>query len=299
MSNKINKYFYPEDFIALSFTIVILILQIILIFQGKIVSFSEFIQLLIAFVILFGFILFTRNSNHKVIKFFRTYLHIPYYGIIFTDFESYLHKLNPADWDWLLLKADHLIFRFDITVWLEKFNSPALTEVLIISYFSYYLLPTLSAIVFYFILKQENAYGNLRKFVLTLLIGWYAAFIFYAVLPAAGPDISFPQHYITQLKGLSPVTEYYLVTVTTYLRTSEVRNTFPSMHFAILLMINYFAFRWSKKYFWFCTLPLGLGLCIATLYLRQHYLIDLAGSVLMAWFSVWLGKKLLTPTAQT
>lgn len=291
--------FYPEELIAFSFTTVVLALQIILIVQGKITQYSEIIQLSAAFVIFFAYIIFFRNSKNIYTRFLRIYLHIPYYGIIFTAYESYLHKLNPTDWDWLLLKADHTIFSFDITVWLEKFNTPALTEILIICYFSYYVLPTVSSVVFYFVLKNKLNYEDLRRFVLTLLIGWYAAFIFYAILPAAGPDIAFPQHYSTVLKGLSPLTNYYLETVTTYLRTSAVRNTFPSMHFAILLMVNYFAFKWSRKYFWFCTMPLAIGLAIATLYLRQHYLIDLAGSMFVAWGSVWLGKKLLPPTLQT
>jgi membrane-associated phospholipid phosphatase len=270
----------------------VLVLQIILILQGKITQYSEIFQLSAAFVIFFGYIIFVRKSKNKFTRFLRTYLHIPYYGIIFTAYESYLHKLNPTDWDWLLLKTDHTLFGFDVTVWLQKFNTPALTEILIICYFSYYVLPTVSSVVFYFMLKKTKYdYRNLRRFVLTLLIGWYAAFIFYAVLPAAGPDIAFPLHYTATLKGLSPLTNYYLETVTTYLRTSEVRNTFPSMHFAILLMINYFAFKWSRKYFWFCTLPLGIGLAIATLYLRQHYLIDLVGSVFTAWGSVWAGRK--------
>lgn len=291
--DKIRKYFYTEELIAFSFTIAVLVLQLILIIQGKITAYSEFIQLIIAFTVFLAFIIFVRNNTNRIIIFFRTYLHIPYYGIIFTAYESYLHKLNPTDWDWLLLKADYALFGFDITVWLEKFNSPVITEVLIISYFSYYVLPTLSAFVYYFILKQTNAHENLRVFILALLIGWYAAFIVYAALPAAGPDIAFAQNYTTQLKGLSPLTNYYLETVTTYLKTSDVRNTFPSMHFAIILMVNFFAFKWSKKYFWLCTLPLGSGLAIATLYLRQHYLIDLVGSVPIAWFSVWLAYKLM------
>jgi membrane-associated phospholipid phosphatase len=294
--NKAKGNFYPEELIAFTFTLIVLILQIILIFQGKITSYSEFSQLLIAFIVFFTFVLFVKNSSNKIIKFLRTYLHIPYYGIIFTAYESYLHKLNPTDWDWLLLKADYAVFRFDVTVWLEKFNSALLTEILIITYFSYYVLPTLSAVVFYFILKQSNAHENLRRFVLSLVIGWYAAFIFYAVFPAAGPDIAFPEHYASQLKGLSPLTNYYLETVTTYLKTSEVRNTFPSMHFAIILMINFFAFKWSKKYFRFCTLPLGTGLAIATLYLRQHYLIDLVGSILMAWLIVWTASRMKIQT---
>ncbi len=300
LPRNIKPRFYPEELIAFSFTLIVLVLQIILILQSKVTSYSEFIQLIIAFTVFFIFILYAGKSVNKIILFLRTYLHIPYYGIIFTAYESFLHKLNPTDWDWLLLKTDYLLFRFDITVWFEKLYSPLLTEVLIISYFSYYVLPTLSAVIFYFILKQTNAYENLRRFILTLIIGWYAAFIFYAVLPAAGPDITFPQHYTTGLKGLSPLTNYYLETVTTYLKTSEVRNTFPSMHFAIILMINFFAFKWSKKYFWFCTLLLGAGLAIATLYLRQHYLIDLVGSVFIAWFSVRAASILMkSSTPQT
>jgi len=70
------------------------------------------------------------------------------------------------------------------------------------------------------------------------------------------------------------------------------------MHFAIILISNYFAFIYKRKYFWFCTMPLGTLLAVATVYLRQHYLVDLIGSIPVAagsiYFSYWAVKKEIT-----
>ncbi|HMT13010.1 MAG TPA: phosphatase PAP2 family protein, partial [Ignavibacteria bacterium] len=120
---------------------------------------------------------------------------------------------------------------------------------------------------------------------------------FYMALPAAGPDIAFPEHYTVPLTGLSPLTNMYLENLGKYLRESFVRNTFPSMHFGIILITNYFAFRFKRNYFLFCTLPLGTLLAIATVYLRQHYLIDLVGSLPVAALSIYLANRIIRKSA--
>jgi membrane-associated phospholipid phosphatase len=190
-----------------------------------------------------------------------------------------------------LLKADLTLIGTDLTVWMEKFISNILTEVLTISYFSYYVLPTVSVFLFYFIYKKDKLL--VREYVTSIVIGWYAALIIYALMPAAGPDMAFPEHYKIPLQGLSPLTNYYLDVLFRYLREDSVRNTFPSMHFCILLITNWFAYRFNKKYFYLCTLPLGILLGIATIYLRQHYFVDLLGSFPMAAVSVYVSKKLV------
>ena len=126
-----------------------------------------------------------------------------------------------------------------------------------------------------------------------MIIGWYAAFVFYYIIPAAGPDMAFPEHYRIPITGLSPLTNAYLGNLSQYLKESSVRNTYPSMHFGILLITNYFAFIYKRKYFWFCTLPLGILLGIATLYLRQHYLIDLARVIPIAALSIYAALKII------
>jgi membrane-associated phospholipid phosphatase len=284
--------FFPEELIAAVFSIPILVIQFIFLIQQKITDPSSFITPLVSFLVFAGYVIILRSNKKKAVLFFRSWLHIPYYGIIFTAFQTFVHKLNPNDWDVFLLNTDKALFGTDITVWLQRFNSRPLTELLTIMYFSYYVLPTISFVVFYFNKRSDNNYKDIRTFILALIIGWYLAFIFYTAMPAWGPGLAFPQNYNTELKGLSPLTALYLDEVTAYLRDSQVRNTFPSMHFGILLMVNYFAFKLKRKYFWFCTLPLGAGLGLATLYLRQHYLIDLVGSVFMAWVSIYLAKKI-------
>lgn len=253
--------------------------------------FKELIQPLTGLIVLFILIYLEPKFNSKVLKFFRSYAHIPLYGIAFTAFQTTVHKLNPADYDWLLLKADLTLFRFDITVWFQNIASRGLTEVLTLSYFSYYILPSLTFLLLFIQKSNEQSFVSARKYLLSIVIGWYAAFIFYIILPAAGPDIAFPEHYSIPLAGLSPITNTYLQNLGQYLRGSNVRNTFPSMHFAIILMSNYFAFRFRKKYFLFVTLPLGLMLGTATLYLRQHYMIDLVGSIPMAVIGIYVAWK--------
>lgn len=285
-----TPFLYPEDKIAVFFSIPVIIFQVYYFITGSLKDISQLITPVLFFIILLALVFIQRKSSSRILKFIRSYIHIPYYGIIFSAFQTYIHRLNPNDYDTLLLRWDYSVFGFDITVWLEKFISNGLTEALTLSYFSYYVLPTLTFIILY-ITKNNESFNKTRNYLLAIVTGWYGAFIFYLLLPAAGPDIAFPEHYTVPLQGLSPLTNTYLESLAKYLKESFVRNTFPSMHFGIILITNYFAFIYKRKYFWFCTLPLGTMLAIATVYLRQHYLIDLAGSFPVAVFSIWLSFK--------
>lgn len=289
---------YPEDKIAITFSVLILLTLIYYYISGFITDLSKLLTPAIALAVMIGLIYF--QNKHKVsgsLRFFRSYIHIPFYGIIFSACQTFIHKMNPTDYDTLLSKADHAVFGFDITRWFDKYTTTGLTEILTLSYFSYYILPTLS-FVLYFFLKQSDSFLIVRNYLLAIVIAWYGAFIFYVILPAAGPDIAFPNNYVNPLVGLSPVTNMYLENLSKYLRESYVRNTFPSMHFGIILISNYFAYLYRRKYFWFCTLPLGTMLAAATVYLRQHYLIDLVGSLPVAAISIYLSNKIIKRTAK-
>lgn len=290
-SQKLNKL-YPEDIIAMSFSGITIFILAYYISAGKINNTSSIIAPVVSLLILSFLAVYQNSSGSRVLKFLRSYLHIPLYGIIFSAFQVFVHILNPTDYDTLLLKWDYSVFGFDITRWLEQYVSKVLTEILTLSYFSYYVFPSLTFVMLYFS-KNTSAFANARNYLLAIVIGWYGAFIFYIVLPAAGPDIAFPENYSVPLQGLSPLTNTYLENLAKYLKESFVRNTFPSMHFAIILITNYFAYRYKRKYFWFATLPVGTLLAIATVYLRQHYLIDLVGALPVAALSIYLAGKFM------
>ena len=299
MNNKkssLFKQFYPEDLIVLGISPLILFGLVYFTSLSKSPDYSAIITPAASLLVLTLFMIYQRSTPNGTVRFLRSYLHIPFYGIIFSAFQVYIHKLNPTDYDALLLKADLSVFGFDITRVLEPLVSPSLTELLTLSYFSYYVLPTLTFVLLYFS-KEPASFLKARNYLLALIIGWYGAFIFYLALPAAGPDIAFPEHYTVPLTGLSPLTNMYLENLAKYLKESFVRNTFPSMHFGIILITNYFAYRYKRKYFLFCALPLGTLLAIATVYLRQHYLIDLVGSLPVAAISIYLANRIIRKAA--
>ena len=290
-SPKLNKL-YPEDVIAMSFSGITIFILVYYISAGEINNTSSIIAPVVSLLVFSFLAVYQKSSGSRVLKFLRSYLHIPLYGIIFSAFQVFVHVLNPTDYDTLLLKWDYSVFGFDITRWFEHYVSKGLTEILTLSYFSYYVFPSLTFVLLYFS-KNTSAFTNARNYLLAIVIGWYGAFIFYVLLPAAGPDIAFPENYTIPLQGLSPLTNTYLENLAKYLKESFVRNTFPSMHFAIILITNYFAFRYKRKYFWFATLPIGTLLAIATVYLRQHYLIDLVGSLPVAAISIYISFLLI------
>jgi len=290
------KQFYPEDLIVLGFSPLILFGLVYFTSLSSNPDYYAIITPAISLLVLTFFMIYQRSTSNGAVKFLRSYLHIPFYGIIFSAFQGFIHKLNPTDYDSLLLKADLTIFGFDITRVFEPLVSKPLTELLTLSYFSYYVLPTLTFVLLYFA-KDPASLLKARNYLLAIIIGWYGALVSYLALPAAGPDIAFPEHYTVPLTGLSPLTNMYLENLGKYLRESFVRNTFPSMHFGIILITNYFAYLFKKKYFLFCTLPLGTLLAIATVYLRQHYLIDLVGSLPVAALSIYLANRIIRRTA--
>lgn len=284
--------FYPEDLIAISVSGLIVLVQVYCFSIGLIKDLSQVLTPAVSSFVLCFFIVYRNSTSSRTIKFLSSYLHIPFYGIIFSAFQTLIHKINPNDHDILLLRIDMSVFGFDITRSFEPYISKGLTEILTLSYFSYYVLPSLTFVLLYF-KKESGAFTFSRQYLLAIVIAWYSAFIFYIILPAAGPDIAFPEHYTVPLQGLSPITNTYLSNLGQYLRESFVRNTFPSLHFGIILITNYFAFKLRRKYFLFCTLPLGSLLALATVYLRQHYLIDLVGSLPLAALSIYLSIKLI------
>jgi membrane-associated phospholipid phosphatase len=284
------KNLRAEEKIAFTFSAVIILLQLYFSINESRENLITVIYPVIFLLVFSVIIIYEQKTSSSILSFLRLYLHIPYYGIIFTSFQSFVHKLSPYDYDKFLLELDYIFFGNDLTVLCEKIISPWLTEILTIAYFSYYILPTLTFIVLYYSVK-DNMSDYPRKYILSVVTGWYFAFIFYTALPAAGPDIAFPEHYKIQLSGLSYFSDFYLENLGRYLKESNVRNTFPSMHFAIILITNYFAFKLRRNYFWVCTLPFGTLLAFATIYLRQHYLIDLVAAVPLAVVCIWIGLR--------
>ncbi|HJZ11453.1 MAG TPA: phosphatase PAP2 family protein, partial [Acidobacteriota bacterium] len=196
---------------------------------------------------------------------------------IYTNLHDTIHFVNPHDvQDWFL-KADIWIFGVEPTIWAQKFYNVWLTETLSFCYTSYLPLTVLIPLVLYLKGKDLQA----RETLLAIVLCFYWGYVFYILFPAVPPRLAIADQYTRTLEGgFLRSTERALVSIT----ESSSRAAFPSLHAAITLLTLIFSYRFARWLFW-PLLPLGIGLILATVYLRHHYVVDLLAGLPLALFA--------------
>jgi membrane-associated phospholipid phosphatase len=66
-------------------------------------------------------------------------------------------------------------------------------------------------------------------------------------------------------------------------------GAFPSSHVGLAIILSYLAYKHHKKLF-YITLPFVTGICFATVYLKEHYVIDVLAAFLIAPVFVYTGN---------
>ena len=208
-----------------------------------------------------------------------------------------------------LIAADRWIFGTDPAAWLGRFAHPLLTEVLQISYWSYYVIPL--AVFFEFYLRGRE--WRFRQWVFVCGFGFFVTYVGYLLFPAVSPRFALfdPGSVARELPGLW---------LTPYLRASidiggmapvgasmaEAMRTappgaFPSGHALVTLLTIAWAWRHRMRVRGFVTVA-GLLLLFATVYLRYHYVVDLLAGFALCLacyaaappFHAWLSRRLST-----
>jgi len=258
---------------------------LVLIFKGQIPFWHS---LLLNYVLLLGLLFVLNISSHrditgKVGTFFRQFSPILFVVLIYESLGSLIQYLR-QDVDPWLIKIDFFIFGVHPTLWLEKWITPLLTDVMSLAYVSYYFLPIILVVVIYL---QHRA-REFDESVFILLFGYYLSFIGYILFPAIGPRSTLAHLYTVPLEG-SFITDF----VRDGLNTLEhnKRDCMPSGHTQIVLIVLYLAYRFEKKFF-YLFLPIVCCLILSTVYLRYHYVVDLFAGTLFAIACMIVGPRL-------
>ncbi|MHB8261552.1 MAG: phosphatase PAP2 family protein [Bacteroidia bacterium] len=143
-------------------------------------------------------------------------------------------------------------------------------EFMNICYFSYYALIAAIGIVVYFG-KKQHSYRSL----FTIIFSFYMYYMFYDVIPVIGPQFHFntfntetnPPHFFGKLM-------HYILS-----NLEKPTGAFPSSHTGIALIISYILYKQIRILFYY-SLPFVLGICFATVYIKEHYLIDVFAAIL-------------------
>jgi membrane-associated phospholipid phosphatase len=172
-----------------------------------------------------------------------------------------------------LLRADQAIFGVSPAWWFQHLQSPWLTEVMAYAYATMFFLPLAVLLVLY-ARRRDRA---LSEVALSLQLAFYLGFTIFLLVPARSPDIVYA--FDTPLVGHG----FYEMTAHAWRQLQAVTyDAFPSMHTAVSTLALVQAIRLrnelAPRHPWLpaaLLAPVVILLQISTLYLRQHYFVDL------------------------
>ncbi|HTK83184.1 MAG TPA: phosphatase PAP2 family protein [Bacteroidota bacterium] len=219
--------------------------------------------------------------------------------LVFKEVHIVQQKLGGADWDNLLIAIDHAIFGVHPTQWLQQFASPALTELLQISYASYYFI-MLAAGIEVFLQHDREKFSYV---LFTIVYGFFLSYLGYIIFPAVGPRFTLHDFYAldNDLPGMflsTPIRNFLNAGESIPAGTLNAialaqRDAFPSGHVEMTLISLYLAYHYRLKSRYVLTF-FGALLIFSTVYMRYHYVIDVAGGVVFMLVTIWTAPAIVS-----
>jgi membrane-associated phospholipid phosphatase len=223
-------------------------------------------------LVVLGF--FVRNRQHSPRwKFLHNWYPLIMFIVCFEE-ASHLSFLLRDGWqDHYLLRFEAWLFPVPPTVWLGRLGSPALTELMELGYFSYFVLFMIVGGVLY-ARKDKHAY---RQAMDATVLGYLICYAAFVLFPTEGPAYTLAAQHDFQLPGGGP----FDWVVTLIQKNAGVHgNAFPSAHVAGGVVALIFAWRYAPKIGFLIT-PLVILLCLGAVYDRYHYLSDVVAGVVV------------------
>lgn len=190
----------------------------------------------------------------------------------------------------LLRAADEALLGESPAWALSDLATPWLTELMAYAYALMFVLPMVVLVT----LSVRGHATALRSAALALLLAFYGGFIVFLLVPAKSPDIVYI--FERPLSGHG----FYEASMGAWTRLQQITfDAFPSMHTCISTIALVHAHRFGAllwparpRTLFVLFVPAVVMLQLATLYLRQHYFVDLVAGWLLAALALWLAARL-------
>lgn len=226
------------------------------------------------------------SSGARFARFVRGWYPVALIPITYKELSYLIPLIHPRDFDAALAAIDHRFLGVHPTVWIERFTWPPLTEVLQLTYSSYYLLPVILGVV----LWRSGRFEEFHFWVFIVVFGFYLSYVGYIAVPAIGPRF-LPEIVQAQTKPLTGVWLFQPVRAMLDRAEGITRDCFPSGHTELTLLVLVYARAFHRRVFWLL-LPLGTGVIVSTVYLRYHYVVDVVAGALLTVAIVMTAKPL-------
>lgn len=174
-----------------------------------------------------------------------------------------------------LYSVDKLIWGFNLTGWVQStFSSTTLTVMATLLYEVHMPLVAFTAAMVWFL--RREIFG---RYVTAMALTSYAALATFVLFPTSPPWYVGAASNLLQGAGSSVVSGVF--SGLTSLIESDQFAAFPSLHGAYAIVFCYFMVKLDKRLA-AVAVPVTLGILFSTLYLGQHYAIDLLGGAVYA-----------------
>lgn len=259
-----------------------LITSLFIIFFGKMKNTIEGKRIIALHLIaLFCFIIIYRLKSHSEI-----FLVIASWMPLLLIFYFYQsagvlsRSLHSKTFDNCIIDFEKKIFgKYYPCLWLsDQLDFYWLSEYLHFCYFSYFLL--LYGIPFYFYIHQQ--YYLFYQFEYAQLLVLLPSFLMHSLVPVLSPRTIYEK--IPDALRRGPL--YRLVHHAVTMGSAE-GTAFPSTHVGTGTLVILVSLYFHTPFF-LMVIPIALGLVLATIYGRFHYVVDLIAGVVMALFSFCL-----------
>jgi len=192
------------------------------------------------------------------------------------------HILIPYPKDEIFIRLDKMIFSGENIglTFCKHFSSKMFSEIMHFFYFSYYLVTFLPAL---YILKKYP--GEFDKYMFVVFLSFFLFYIIYIFYPVYGPEFysNFIGEKVKPFKGW-----YFTKTLGFILGSGEINGAaFPSSHVGIALII-FLLVKNKNKIVAGLVFICFLGICLATVYCRAHYFVDIVAGIAVALVFYWV-----------
>lgn len=170
---------------------------------------------------------------------------------------------------------DKLLWGFDVTGWVQTtFSSTLMTQVTSFFYTLHFPLVVITSATLWFF--NRRLFG---RYTVAMIITSYAALVTFILLPTSPPWYVGAAANLYQSNGAAVLPS--AVSSTISMIESDQFAAFPSLHTAYAIIFGYFMIKLDRRLA-LVAVPVTSAILFSTVYLGQHYLLDLIGGACYA-----------------
>jgi membrane-associated phospholipid phosphatase len=224
-----------------------------------------------------------------VVTFLHSFAPAPFVLAVYFELGLLIPQIHPfSDY-----RYDHVLHATDVFLlgdpltWVNRMSNRLLSDVLSLCYFAYYPFIIVVPVFLY----AHGQHTHYQRVTAIILVAFLISFVGYVMFPAIGPHKLFDASRPAALEGYGIAKRGYAAVRDVALEPPDV---FPSGHTLFGVLVPALAWRYYRRLFAWVA-PIGMGIVLATFYLRFHYLVDILAAIALApvaWkLGLWVEQR--------